>query len=228
MALRVLIVHEHLAYGEAIQVLIDTQGEFRCVGVATTVAAAERLLERQDPDVVLVDLELGRRSGGALSAQELGRWVVAMASTVSVETFERAMDVGATGFVGKDAPVSELINALRHAGPRMTVGGTTLELLLADARGWLDLTTRRIDPSTRGTVHRRRVDVNLTRREREVLRLMREGLDAQSMARHLHVSVHTARSHIKKVLAKLGAHSQLEAVAIANRLGMDSGEGDGV
>lgn len=228
MALRVLIVHEHLAYGEAIQTIVDTQGEFRCVGVATTVAAAERLLERQDPDVVLMDLELGRRSGGALSAEQLGRWVVAMASTVSVETFERAMDLGATGFVGKDTPVSELLSALRHVGPRMSVGGTTLELLLADARGWLDLTTRRLDPSTRRTERRRRVDVNLTRREREVLRLMREGLDAQAMARDLHVSVHTARSHIKKVLAKLGAHSQLEAVAIANRLGMESGEGGAV
>jgi DNA-binding CsgD family transcriptional regulator len=59
----------------------------------------------------------------------------------------------------------------------------------------------------------------LTVRERQVLALMGEGLDPQAIARRLVVSRHTARGHVKNILMKLGAHSQLEAVVIATRAG---------
>lgn len=215
MVLRVLIVHEHLSYAEAVETIVDAQEDLRCVGMATTVDAARRLVDRQQPDVVLVDLDLAE--SGVLEARELLARMLAVSSEVSLEAYERATDLGATGLVGKDAPMSEVLDGLRGGGSSMTVSGTTLELLLADARGWLDLTTTRGESSD--------INVQLTRRERQVLWLMREGFDATRMARDLHVSVHTARSHIKKVLAKLGAHSQLEAVAIANRLGVGVHEG---
>lgn len=208
MVRRVLIVHRHLAYGEAIQASVDAQPELRCIDVATTSRGAIRAVRDEEPDVILIDLELA--SGAGLISGFSGRLVV-MTSDVTLETFEEASRLGATGLVGKDAPVSEVLEALRATGSRMTVSGTTLELLLASAGSGIDLRDRVIDE----------VDVGLTQREREVLELMRQGVDARTMAEQLHVSVHTTRSHIKRVLAKLGAHSQLEAVAIANRLALD-------
>jgi DNA-binding NarL/FixJ family response regulator len=210
---RVLIVHEHLANAEALEALVDAQDDLRSVGVVTDVADVVLALGRHPTDVVLVDIDQAVRD--ELRAHDLGVRIVAMTTRVTVGALERAIQLGATGLVGRDAPASELINGLRNRSPRMTVSGTTLDLLLADARGWLELSPPR--PTQRTEPH-----VRLTRRERDVLRLMREGLDAKTIASDLHVSVHTARSHIKKLLAKLGAHSQLEAVAIANRLQLEN------
>jgi DNA-binding CsgD family transcriptional regulator len=60
----------------------------------------------------------------------------------------------------------------------------------------------------------------LTQREREVLDLMGSGLDPQTIARALNLSVHTSRGHVKSILSKLGAHSQLEAVVVAMKAGL--------
>ena len=212
MTLRVLIVHEHLAHAEALAALVDAQTDLRSVSVVTSAGDARRVLAFESVDVLLIDLEEAVANG--LRSDDLDVRMVAMAGAVTVLTLEQAMEVGAHGLVGRDAPATEVLSGLRNTGPRMTVSGTTLDLLLADARGWLELR----HPRMRRPTH----EVHLTQRERQVLRLMRDGLDAKTIASDLHVSVHTARSHIKKLLAKLGAHSQLEAVAIANRLGVES------
>lgn len=216
MTCRVLIVHQHLAHAEALAALIDAQPDLRAVGVASTADDARRVVAHDPTDVVLIDLDEAVASD--LHAEDLDVRLVAMTRTVSVQTLEQAIETGANGLVGHDAPSSDLLSSLRNTAPRMTVTGTTLDLLLADARGWLEL--RR--PRARHEAPHDAPHVHLTPREREVLQLMRDGLDAKTMAADLHVSVHTARSHIKKLLAKLGAHSQLEAVAIANRLGVES------
>lgn len=209
MALGVLIVHQHLAFAEALQAIVNAQPDMQSFGVATSADALGLAVERRSPDVTLIDLDMIRESAGGTNRLPGGRRV-ATSSVVDLGAFEAAKVLGAAGFVGRHAPMSDVLAALRNPSTVMSVGGATLELLLTAARGGIDLSERQL---RRAAGH-----VNLTRREREVLELMREGLDARSIAEVLHVSVHTARSHIKRVLAKLGAHSQLEAVAIVNRL----------
>jgi DNA-binding NarL/FixJ family response regulator len=70
-------------------------------------------------------------------------------------------------------------------------------------------------------------DSPLTPREQEVLVLLGRGLDPSSIARELDLSIHTARGHVKRILAKLGAHSQLEAVVVATKRGLLPGIGEG-
>lgn len=210
MVLGVLIVHEQRAHAEALEALIDAEADLRSVGVVTAVEDVRSAVRHRSVDVVLIDLALA--TSGGITSYALGCRVVAVAEEVDLDALEHAVEIGATWFVGKDAPASEVLSGLRNTAPRITVSGTTLDLLLADARGWLHLPPSR---ARRPTQH-----VRLTRREDEVLQLMRDGRDAKSIASELHVSIHTARSHIKKLMAKLGAHSQLEAVAIANRLGV--------
>lgn len=213
MVLDVLVVHEHRVYAEALQSIIDSQEDLRCVGLATATDVALQVDRVEQPDVVLIDLEMA--SATSLTAQELEAIVVAMASEPTMASYGRAQELGATGLVAKAAPIAEVLSTVRAASLRMTVCGVTLDLLLTDARGWIDLRDQH------------EVDLHLTARERQALRFMLEGLDAKRMARAMHVSVHTARSHIKKVLRKLGAHSQLEAVAIATRLGLSDRESPG-
>lgn len=213
MVLRVLIVHEHLAHAEALQSIVDAEEDLESAGAVTSVARARALLARRPVDVVLIDLDLAL--AGHVSRADLGARIVAIASRTTVGTLEQAVQLGASGLIDQLAPVSEVLHVVRNAGDSITVAGTTLELLLGGSR---DASERPPVPPSGRPEH----GVHLTPREREVLRLMREGRDAKAIAGELEVSVHTARSHIKRLLAKLGAHSQLEAVAIANRLGVET------
>jgi DNA-binding NarL/FixJ family response regulator len=210
MTLGVLIVHEHRAHAEALGALIDAQPDLRTTGVVTASRDIADALLGRTVDVVLIDLELAQ--AGRIRAENLGVRLVAMAQDVTVQAKKQAVEAGATWLVGADAPTSEVLAGLRSDLPVIAVSGTTLDQLLRDARGG-----RRLPPE-----HRPRAGphVTLSPREDEVLGLMSEGLDARSIAVALGVSIFTVRSHIKKLMAKLGAHSQLEATAIARRMGM--------
>src|SRR5262249_22594297 len=113
-------------------------------------------------------------------------------------------------FLAKDSAFSDVLAAIRTPPEgRIMVGGSTLAALLGELR--------------RGAPPRAGEEVNwagLTEREREVLGLMGEGLDPRTIAEQLVVSLHTARGHVKNVMVKLQAHSQLEAVVVAIRTGL--------
>jgi DNA-binding NarL/FixJ family response regulator len=116
----------------------------------------------------------------------------------------RATAAGASGFLSKNGPLGDVLNAVHTAhGGGMTVSTDILARLLRS-------TTPVVGPRAGG----------LTAREHEVLVLMGSGLDPRAIARRLGISVHTCRGYVKAVLGKLGAHSQLEAVAVATRRGL--------
>ncbi|POX36082.1 DNA-binding response regulator, partial [Streptomyces sp. Ru73] len=111
-------------------------------------------------------------------------------------------------FLSKSSGLSDILAALRApAGATLLVEGAALAALLHPADG-------------AGTGPEERPPVRLTGREREVLRLLGEGLAPRAIAERLVISPHTARGHVKNVLMKLGAHSQLEAVVAATRAGL--------
>lgn len=209
MTVGVLIVHQRLLYAQAFRSIVDAEDDLVTVGVATSIAGALAQLEVRQPEALLLDLDLGWT--GVTRLERVGVRVVAMTSEVTVGTLDRAIELGAMALVGEDAPVSELLSGLRDEGAGITVVGATRELPGGDAEGWRQ-------PADRASPTGQRV--HLTDREREVLWYLRAGHDAAHIAEDLGVSIHTSRSHIKRILAKLGAHSQLEAVASANRLGL--------
>src|SRR5882762_10342292 len=118
----------------------------------------------------------------------------------------RASMAGVSGFLPKESPVWEVLSAIRMAkSGGMLIHPAMLAAVLAEARN---------EPASESQAF------GLTRREREVLDLMGAGLDPQTIARALSLSVHTARGHVKSILSKLGAHSQLEAVVVAMKAGL--------
>ena len=113
---------------------------------------------------------------------------------------------GVSGFLPKESPIWEVLSAIRMAkSGGMLIHPAQLAAVLAAARDEPDRVTQ---------------GFGLTRREREVLDLLGSGLDPQTIARALSLSVHTARGHVKSILSKLGAHSQLEAVVVAMKAGL--------
>lgn len=211
--IRVFVVEDQRALADALEIAIGTQPDMECAGASGTLEEAMRCMETQCPDVVLMDIHLPGTDG--ITGTELIRTahpsvrVLILTGDVSAELFDRANAVGAAWFLTKDSALADILAAIRTpAGQEIKVGGGTLMTLLRRPRP---------GEARAGLAENW---AGLTEREHEVLALMGEGLDPRAIAERLVMSPHTARGHVKHIMAKLGVHTQLNAVVVAIRTGV--------
>lgn len=187
---------------EALLHALGEERDFEVVGRAGTARRALELVREEGPDVVVVDPELPDASGADLTRtvrdESPGTVVVALGNSEDVATRDAVMSAGAVAYVSKVERVNALVDAIRGAARR--------EPAVARHRA--------------GDHARLVATAQLTPREREVLGLLAEGLSTEEIVGRLVLSPHTVRNHIRRILAKLDAHSRLEAVTIAARAGM--------
>jgi len=206
--IRVLIVDDHRMMAEGIRAALETEPDLRVVGTAGTAAEAFGAAAETLPDVVLMDFRLPDRDGGQATVEVRaavpGVAVVMLTGFGDDTTLTRAIDAGCAGLVHKSADIETVVDAVRRARAGEPVfSADDLSKLVRHLRGDA--------PPVGG---------DLTARELEVLQLLAEGVTTDTLAERLFISKHTARSHVRNILAKLGAHSKLEAVAIAARAGI--------
>jgi DNA-binding NarL/FixJ family response regulator len=205
---RVLVVDDHRTFAELLSRALDAESDLECVGHAQDSAQALAAVARLMPDVVLMDVNLPDRDGISTAAQLVRDYpdlkILILTAHASLAVVERAAAAGASGFLAKDGSLTEVLNGLRTA----RFGS----LILPDG-----LLTRL---SAVGERDRTMQQWNLTPRELEVLDLLGHGRDPRGIAKELGVTLHTCRGYVKGVLAKLGVHSQLEAVVLATRTGL--------
>ena len=210
--LRVLIVDDHRVFAEAIASRLQVEADLHVVGQANTAAQALDAVETLDPDVVLLDVELGGDDGIDLASRLRATYPSLAIIVVSFLTdpvrVGEAVRAGAAGWVTKDAPTEELLGAIRGVAvgeswipPRLLTG------VLRDL-----LTTRRLVDEDEERLGR------LTPRERSVLDMMADGLDRSAIAERMFLSTNTVRTHVQNIFAKLHVRSSLEAVALALRV----------
>jgi DNA-binding NarL/FixJ family response regulator len=158
-------------------------------------------IEARKPDVAVVDLRMPRLSGveiarrAARSSPETG--VILYTAYGERALLTEALDAGARGFVLKEAPLDDLVRAVET----VAAGGTYVDPVLA---GVLASTSAEDVPS-------------LTQRERDVLRLLADGLSNEEIGKRLFISPETVRTHIRKAMDKLDADTRTQAVAKALR-----------
>ncbi len=183
----------------ALAALLEIEQDIDVVGQARSGPEALDLAARQRPDVVLTDIEMPGMTGLDL-ASEL-RAAGNHARVIILTTFarsgylRRALDVGASGYLLKDAPSAQLADAIR----RVAAGGRAIDPALA-AEAWSEP-----DP--------------LTDRERQVLRLADEGRSSDAIARQLKLSEGTVRNYLSEAIGKLGAKNRVEAARLARQKG---------
>ena len=210
-ATRVMLVDDHRLFAEALAVAINRHADLTCVGTPTTIEECLDAIEVARPDVILVDVYLPDGDGidaiAAIRSRMPGVRVLVMTGHTDVEAMARAAAAGAGGFLPKESSIGAVLEAIRAARDgAMLVDGSTLAAIL------VRVGRRRVaGPEINGT---------LTRRELAVLELMGNGYDSHAVAERLAISLHTCRGYQKSILAKLDAHSQLEAVVVAARNGL--------
>jgi PAS domain S-box-containing protein len=211
-AVRVLLVEDHTAVREAIAAQLEREPGFEVVGQAASLAEARTLIKAH-VDIALVDLGLPDGNGSDLikELRQINPRTEALVLSASLDRTRTADAIasGASATLDKTAHLDEVIDAVR----RLRAGETLLDL-----DDVIDL--RRFAESKRAQErdHRQALE-SLTPRERDVLQALAEGLNTQAVANRLHITTRTQRNHVANILAKLGVHSQLQAVLLALRYG---------
>jgi DNA-binding NarL/FixJ family response regulator len=219
---RILVVDDHRTFAELLTLALESQPDLTCVGHAQNTDEAFRQVREVRPDLVIMDLQLGQEDGVAATRQLVhehpGLAVVVLTAHADTRHLARAAAAGACAFVSKTGALEEILATVRAARPGQL-------LLDPDLLSALAAPGNRADggataPDDAPAPARTAPVVEVTPRERQVLELLGQGLDARVIARTLGISLHTSRGHVKSLLAKLHAHSQLEAVVNATRAGL--------
>jgi len=204
---RVLIVEDHQVVAEGLAALINDQKDMTVVGKAGTVAEAIAQAAELQPDVVLVDFRLtdgtGADAATAIRQMRPETRLIFLTREDSDAARFAALEAGASGFIHKSRAAQDVVDAIRTVAD----GGN-----LFTPRGIAQLIS-----------NRREVEAQLERltaREKEVLRLMAEGIASREIASKLGISYTTVRTHIRSLGSKLGVHSKLEAIVKARELAL--------
>jgi DNA-binding NarL/FixJ family response regulator len=211
---RILVVDDQDVVRTAFEVLLGTQPDFAVVGSAPDAPRAIRLCRDLRPDVVLMDIRMPGMDGieatrRILAEPDPPRVLILTTFDLDEHVYD-ALDAGASGFLLKDATAERLFDAVR-----VVAAG---EALLAPT-----VTRRLVAEFARLRVRRREPDAalrSLTARETDVLRLIAEGLSNVEIAARLVVGEETVKSHVSRVLAKLGLRDRTQAVVVAYESGL--------
>ncbi len=201
----VAVVDDHVMVAEMLALTISKESDLHLVGVAATVADAIELVERERPLVVLMDYRLPDGNGIDAVRKILKLYpetrIVLLSGSGPYDLLAQAVEAGSVGLIGKDRPVDDVITAVRAAGRgELVIRSKDFTGLLSELRKTPQQKTHL-----------------LTARELEVLQLLARARPTEGIAEDLFISVNTVRNHVANILSKLGAHSKLEAVAVAAR-----------
>ena len=206
MRTTVVVIDDHTVLAELLMLAVHGQPDFDVVGHAQSVASGMTMVDEVRPDMVIMDVRLGDGDGiaatAALTARHPALRVVILTAYADHVLVSRAVAADACALLPKDGDLAGMLAVLRTADR----GAFSIHPRL------VGLLTARAVPG--------QDSFSLTPREQEVLRLLATGLDTRLIAREAGISLHTCRGHVKNILSKLDAHSQLEAVAKAMRAGL--------
>jgi DNA-binding NarL/FixJ family response regulator len=199
--LRVLVVDEHPVVRQGVRALLERGFEAAEVTDASSLQAALDGMGTDHPDVTIVD---PWRAGGEVESvlttltAQVGSPIVVFTADGGARLLSEALKAGVKGYVRKDSPGEDLVRAIQAAR-----NGEFY-----------------VDPALSSTIVLDEGDKTLSDRQREILQMLADGMQTEAVAIKLGLSTETVRTHTKRILAKLGADTRTQAVAIGIRTGL--------
>ncbi len=200
--IRILIVDDHPVVLAGLTSMLGTQSGIRALGSASSGEDALEILKREPADLLLLDLRMPGMNGidtlHALERNKISVRVIILTSFETDEDIYRAVQAGAQGYLLKDAPQADMLDAIRtvHAGKRYFPRHIAARLA------------------------ERMVRTNLTAREHEVLQMLARGLTNKEIGSALDISGNTVRNHVNSIIEKLEVSDRTEAATTAIHRGL--------
>ena len=211
--IRVLVIEDNRLVREGLAALLEEQPDFTVVAAAEGANVGLAQVSVQRPHVVLVDGALGSHSSHRLvQAVRKGSpetRVIVMDLMPDQRDVIEFIKAGVSGFIVKDATVADFVNTIRS----VALGGKVVPSTLTGT-----LLAHIADQAVRGHLPTAEEAVRMTRREREIIDLIAEGLSNKEIAARLHLATYTVKSHVHNILEKLALHSRLQIAAHAHRM----------
>jgi DNA-binding NarL/FixJ family response regulator len=216
VSIGIVVADDHEVVRAGFAALLDTQPDFTVLGTACDGGEAVRVCRELRPDVVLMDVRMPSLDGIEATRQLAGaddpgpRVLILTTFDLDEYVFD-ALRAGASGFLLKDVTAERLFDAVRviAAGEALLAPAVTRRLISEFTR--LRPVSGALPSAVLGT---------LTPRETEVLRLVAEGMSNPEIARHLVVTEETVKTHVSRILAKLGLRDRTQAVVAAYESGL--------
>jgi two-component system nitrate/nitrite response regulator NarL len=213
--IRVMLIDDHVVMRTALRLLLESQPGLTAVGEATNRAEALQIAAREQPDIILLDVDLGGENGidilpDVLAAANRAH-VIVLTGIRDSEEYRRAVRLGAVGLVLKDQALGVLVQAIKqvHAGEAWLDPALVATVLAEAAR----TRGREAGPEANRIAR-------LTEREGAVIALICEGLTNKQIAGRMSISETTVVHHLTSIFDKLGVANRLELVTYAYRHGL--------
>jgi DNA-binding NarL/FixJ family response regulator len=208
MGITVAVVDQETTFTDALAARLQAEDDVEVVAGLLARVPVPCVVVGKQADVMILDADLpgdaAARLCEELSDRDDAPRVILLSRTSEPHRILETLQAGAAAWLGKDASLEELLRVIRGVARGETwlpptQAGAVLRLLMAQRDQQLDSN---------------RLLATLTPREREVLSCLAEGAGRREVAQRLHVSAHTVRTHLQNIMAKLGVHSVLEAMAL--------------
>ena len=203
--IRVLIVDDHSVVRTGLRVFLDLQPDLEVVGEAADGSEGVAMARRLEPDVILMDLLMPNMDGitaiGRIKAERPETEIVTMTSFIEEEKVTAALEAGASGYVLKDAEAEEVAAAVRAAYAGEVHLDPAVARLLAQRMRTRKTSDDLAEP--------------FTDREKDVLRLLGQGMSNKEIGATLFITERTARTYVSNILGKLGLASRTQAALYA-------------
>lgn len=202
-----MIVDDHPVVRDGLKNMLLVYDDLELVGEAESGSTALLLCQKYTPDVILMDIVMPGMDGIATTRAVLEKHprvkVLILTSYPRDDLVQKSLEAGAIGYLLKNAPIDDLANAIRSAyADRPTLAPEATEALIR----------AKTSPQNPGG--------DLSRREKEVLELIIQGLSNEEIAERLVISTATAKHHVSACIQKLGASNRTEAAFLAEKYGL--------
>ncbi len=198
----VMIVDDHPLFRHGLRTVLEAYDDMHLIGEAENGKEALEMCEKNQPDVILMDILMPVLDGAKTTSRLLKKWpeikIIALTSFKNKDLIENVLKAGATSFIQKNVSSKKLIDIIRdaHKG-KPTLSSEATQIMISELRSPTDKKFK------------------LTNREKEILVLLVEGLPNKGIAKRLTLSNPTVHFHVSNILNKLGVSKRTEAIYLA-------------